>query len=95
VIAVKDLLAKAGITAKAIAQHSVNQQTWQEFLARTLPEGLAAHVTGISLQRGTLTVLADLPGWAVRLRYALEEALPRIREQDQNVHRVLVKVAER
>jgi predicted nucleic acid-binding Zn ribbon protein len=89
------LLAKAGITARAIAQHSVNQQTWQDFLAGALPQDLAAHITAISLQRGTLTILADLPGWAVRLRYALEEALPRIREKDVSVLKVLVKVAGR
>jgi predicted nucleic acid-binding Zn ribbon protein len=89
------LLAKAGITAKVIAQHSVNQQSWQIFLEKTLPTGLAAHICGISLQQATLTVMADSPGWAVRLRYALEEALPRIREKDTHVQKLLVKVAGR
>lgn len=94
-IAVKDLLAKAGITASAIAQRTVKQETWQEFFQTALPDGLAAHISAVSAEGGILTVLADSPSWAVRLRYALQESLPRIREHDARVHSVAVKVAGR
>lgn len=95
VIAVRELLAKAGITTKAIAQHSVKQRGWRDFLGEALPAPLASHISAVSTLRGTLTVLADSPGWSVRLRYALEEQLPAIRDRDASVLRIVVKVAGR
>jgi hypothetical protein len=89
---VKDLLAKAGITSNAIAQHSVNEEFWHNFLRRSLSDELAEEVRGTSLARGTLTVLASTAGWALRLRYALEEQLAAIQQQDARVQKVVVKV---
>ncbi len=90
---VKDLLAKAGITSNAIAQHSVNEGFWQKSLRQVLSDELAQQVRGTSLKRGTLTVLGSSAGWAVRLRYALEEQLSAIQRQDASVQKIVVKVS--
>lgn len=89
---VKDLLAKAGISEKTIAQRSVKQRSWQEFFVKTLPDGLAEHIHAVDLQRGRLTVSANAPVWAVRLRYALEERLAAIRARDSSVLTIVVTV---
>ena len=58
-----------------------------------LEDGLAEHVRGITLEKGVFTVLADTAGWAVRLRYALQEQLPALRKRDASVTRIVIKVA--
>ena len=92
-ISVKDLLAIAGITTSAIAQHTVKQQSWRELLAGILPEGLAVHIKGCESLHGRLTVLVSSPAWAVRLRYVLNEHIAQIRAHDASVLTIVVKVS--
>lgn len=77
---VKDLLAKAGITSKGIAQHVEQQDRWLAQLREMLPPELCEHITGASFEAGTLTVHAATAAWSARLRYALAEQLPMLRE---------------
>ena len=77
---VKDLLAKAGITSKGAAQHAEQQSKWLARLHEVLPPELHEHITGASFDAGTLTVHAATAAWSARLRYALAERLPALRE---------------
>ena len=92
-IAVRDLLTKAGILSSAIAQHAVKQRSWLELLGLALPQNLSTHVTAASVQHGTLTVMADSPVWAARLRYALQEVMPAICQHDASVVKLAVRVS--
>lgn len=94
-IAVKDLLQKAGLTSNAIAQRTVKQEIWLNRLAEILPPAQAGHITSATSQRGILTVHADSQSWALRLRYALHEALPQCAALEPGLTAVVVKVVGR
>jgi hypothetical protein len=89
------LLAKAGITSKGIAQFADQQSRWSAVLNSTLDPALAARVTGTGFEGGTLTVYVESAAWSARLRYALAECLPRLRETEGALTTVNVRLRPR
>ena len=49
--------------------------------------GAAERITGTGFEAGTLTVYVESAAWSARLRYALAECLPRLRETDEALTR--------
>jgi Dna[CI] antecedent, DciA len=92
---VKDLLAKAGITSKGIAQFADQQGRWTETLTAALDPALFERVTGTGFEGGTLTVYAESAAWSARLRYALADCLPRLQEADASLTAVSVRLRPR
>jgi hypothetical protein len=92
---VKDLLAKAGITSKGIAQFADQQSRWSSKLASTLDPALFERVTGTGFEAGTLTVYVESAAWSARLRYAIAECLPRLQEADATLAAVSVRLRPR
>jgi hypothetical protein len=56
---------------------------------------LANKVNRCSLERGTITVVAESPAWAARMRFALADALPALAAATPGFREVLVRVRPR
>lgn len=92
---VKDLLAKAGITSKGTAQFADQQDKWLKRLREHLDPALCGHVTGTGFDAGNLTVYVESAAWSARMRYALAEHLPALREAEPALERVSVRLRPR
>jgi hypothetical protein len=92
---VKDLLAKAGITSKGIAQFADQQETWLRVLRERLEPALFGRITGTGFAAGTLTVYVESAAWSARLRYALAEELPAMRQHHAQLSTVSVRLRPR
>ncbi len=92
---VKDLLAKAGITSKGIAQYADQQSRWSSKLSAALDPALFERITGTGFEAGTLTVYVESAAWSARLRYALAECLPRLQEAETSLTAVSVRLRPR
>ncbi|MFO1426986.1 MAG: DciA family protein [Steroidobacteraceae bacterium] len=92
---VKDLLAKAGITSKGIAQFTDQQGLWMARLRERLPPELCAHITGTGFRAGELTVYAESAAWSARLRYALADQLEALRQAEPTIGRIAVRLRPR
>ncbi len=69
------------------------QREWREWLSEALPAELRGQLVQ-ALQRGPeLTVLAASAAWSARMRFALAELEPRIRERQPDIVKVRVRVA--
>jgi predicted nucleic acid-binding Zn ribbon protein len=81
--------------ATPVAEQRQAQADWREWLKNRLSADLDAHVTGAVERAGSLTVFADSAAWSARLRFAVAEIEPQIREQNGEITKVLVKVMPR
>ncbi len=61
-------------------------------LRETLEPALCEHITGTGFEAGTLTVYVETAAWSARLRYALAERLPALRELDGSMVNVSVRL---
>ena len=92
---VKDLLAKAGLTSKGIAKFADQQSRWTATLQATLEPALSQRITGTGFENGTLTVYVESAAWSARLRYALADSLPQLREADSTLKATSVRLRAR
>jgi hypothetical protein len=92
---VKDLLGRAVPVLSQAADQAARQAFWRPWLEARLPPELPPRITGITEREGSLTVFADSPAWSARLRYALQELTPQIREAQPDVNEVTVRVLPR
>jgi predicted nucleic acid-binding Zn ribbon protein len=92
---VKDLLARSVPVLSQAADQSARQAFWHPWLAARLPPELAPHITGVTERDGSLVVFAASPAWSARLRYALQELSPRVREAQPDITEVTVRVLPR
>ena len=60
-----------------------------------LGPALANKVNRCSLERGTLTVVADSSAWAARMRFALADAAPQIAAVTPDFRELVVRVRPR
>jgi predicted nucleic acid-binding Zn ribbon protein len=81
--------------ATPVAEQRQVQQGWREWLENKLPEALETHVTGVVERAGTLTVFAESAAWSARLRFAIIELEPHIRERSPDIAKLVVKVMPR
>jgi predicted nucleic acid-binding Zn ribbon protein len=78
--------------ATPVAEQRQAQQGWREWLQNKIPANIETHVTGVVERAGTLTVFADSAAWSARLRFAIAELEPQIRERSAGIEKLLVKV---
>jgi len=81
--------------ATPVAEQRQSQQGWREWLKNKLAESLETRVTGVVERERTLTVFAESAAWAARLRSAIAELEPQIRERNASIEKLLVKVLPR
>ena len=89
---VKDLLARAVPVLSQAADQAARQAFWSPWLDARLPPELRSKITGITERDGYLVVFADSPAWSARLRYALQELAPQIRQTQPDIKEVSVRV---
>ncbi|MDE2449364.1 MAG: DUF721 domain-containing protein [Gammaproteobacteria bacterium] len=77
------------------ADQTARQAFWSPWLQARLPPELRPKITGITERDGNLVVFAESPAWSARLRYALQELAPRIREAQPDIKEVSVRVLPR
>ena len=65
---------------------------WQVAVLKALGPELANKVNRISLNSGKITVIADSSAWAARMRFALAEIDPTLRELVPGFREVTVRV---
>ena len=92
---VKDLLNRALPVLSQAAHQGTRQAFWRPWLEARLPPGLPPKITGITERGATLVVFADSPAWSARLRYALQELAPQIREAQPAIREITVRVLPR
>jgi hypothetical protein len=96
----KPVTARDLISARlpALAQRASNSpesSEWHVALMKALGPELANKVNRCSLDQGTLTVVADSPAWAARMRYALAEAASQLTTLTPGVRQLVVRVRPR
>ena len=90
---VKALLSRISRNVVApVAEQRQAQQGWREWLKHKLPGYIETHVTGVVEREGTLTVFAESAAWSARLRFAIVELEPQIREHNAHIEKLVVKV---
>jgi hypothetical protein len=89
---VKDLLARVTPTLTRVSDQATRQTRWREWLDERLPPELSRHLTGVVEREGTLTVFAESAAWSARLRYAMQELDPQIRDTQPDIQHVAVRV---
>jgi hypothetical protein len=92
---VKELLARVVPTLTRVTEAVNRENYWSTWLSQHLPEEIHARISGVSEQRGTLTVFAASPAWSARLRYALLELEPDIRAAGPALKNIQVRVLPR
>lgn len=91
-INVKDLIKKTKLLGSDVTQFFDAEQDWRDFLATRLDPALLGHVTAIAVKPPRLTIYVESPAWSVRLKYALAEIDPQIRQRDAAITAVQVRV---
>jgi len=81
-----------GVTLARVAEQRQAQADWRAWLKNRLSAQLDAHVTGAVEREGSLTVFAESAAWSARLRFAVAEIEPQIREENSAITKVIVKV---
>ncbi len=89
---VKDLLSRATPDLTRVTDQAQRQAFWVGWLAERLPPALRDRVSGAVERDGTLTVLADSPAWAARLRFEVSELEAEIRATAGRITSVRVRV---
>jgi hypothetical protein len=78
---------------QGIQQLRTGQQQWLAWFQENVPEELRAALVNVIHKGNELTVLATSAAWSARLRYALEELTPRLKEHAPHIVKVRVRVA--
>lgn len=68
---------------------------WHVTVMKALGPELVNKVNGITLERGKLTVVADSSAWASRIRYALADIEPTLREVAPEFRELVIRVRPR
>ncbi len=78
-----------------VAEQRQAQEGWREWLEKRLPQHIETHVTGVVEREATLTIFAESAAWSARLRFAIAELEPQIRERNSQIEKLVVKVMPR
>ena len=79
----------------ALAQRALSTpeaSEWHVTVMKALGAELANKVNGITLNMGRITVIAESSAWASRMRFALAEAEPTLRDVTPDFREVVVRV---
>jgi predicted nucleic acid-binding Zn ribbon protein len=68
---------------------------WQVAVMNAFGSALANKVNGCTVEGGTLTVIAESSAWAARMRFALVDLEPQLRELIPGYREFMVRVRPR
>jgi predicted nucleic acid-binding Zn ribbon protein len=78
-----------------VAEQRQTQEGWREWLKNKLPAHIETRVTGVVEREGALTIFAESAAWSARLRFAIAELEPQIRERNADIEKLVVRVMPR
>jgi len=88
---IKDLLTRQP-ALQALKTARARQDSWRDWLEGRLPAELTQYITQVSASNGALVISAATAAWVARLRYAIAELEPQIRQHDAGIRRIRVRV---
>ena len=89
---VKDLLKRVSPVLSSIADQSIRQQNWRQWLDKRLPATLTERITGVVERNAELVIFTESASWGVRLRYALAELTPELQRSHPSIQKLIVRV---
>ena len=89
---VKELLGRSAPGLTQVTDQAVREGFWSDWLCRHLPTEIGAQIRGVLERDGTLVIFAASAVWCARLRYALQELDPQIREAAPQLTAIAVRV---
>ena len=93
---VKTLLERLpGLTIARISGQAAAQDRWRQWLAKRLPEGLFARVSGVVERDRILTVFTESAAWSARAKYAMAELEGDIKKEFPEIREIVVRVMPR
>jgi hypothetical protein len=92
---VKELLLRSAPGLTQVTDQAAREGFWSEWLCRHLPTEIGAQIRGVVERDGTLVIFAASAAWCARLRYALQELDPQIREAAPQLTTIAVRVQPR
>jgi hypothetical protein len=92
---VKDLLERRFSGLARLADEAQQQEDWSRWLTGRLAPELAARISGIHERDGVLVVFAESAAWSARLRFALLELEPALRQAHPQISALQVRVLPR
>ena len=92
---VKDLLEGRFSALARLSGEARQQDQWSLWLKSRLAAELAPRISGIHERDGVLVVFAESAAWSARLRFALLELEPAVREAHPRITAVEVRVLPR
>ena len=95
IYSVKELLSRSRPALTRVTDQAARADFWSSWLCRHLPTDLAGRVSGVLERDDTLVIFALSAAWSARLRYALQELEPKIREVSPGLGAISVRVRPR
>ncbi len=92
---VKDVLARVLPSLKRVTDQAARANFWEKWLSERLPAEIRPRISGVTEQDGRLTVFAVSAVWSARLRYAVAELEPAMRNARPGLTEVAVRVLPR
>jgi predicted nucleic acid-binding Zn ribbon protein len=92
---VKELLGRRFPTLTRLTGEAAQQEEWSAWLEAHLPPEIAARLSGVHERDGVLVVFAESAAWSARLRFALQELEPALRQGHPRVTATQVRVLPR
>ena len=89
---VKELLARSAPGLTRVTDQAARAGFWSGWVCRHLPTEIGAQIRGVLERDGTLVIFAASAAWCARLRYALQELDPQIREAAPQLTAIAVRV---
>jgi len=78
-----------------LTDQTARQAFWRGWLEKHLPADLMRRLSGVVERDQTLVIFAESAAWSARLRYAIQELEPEIRDCEPAIAHVAVRVLPR
>jgi len=78
-----------------VTDQAARQTFWRRWLEARLPAEMSAKISGVVEREGSLVIFAESSAWSARLRYAVLELEPQIREMHPEIAAISVRVLPR
>jgi hypothetical protein len=90
---VKALLGvRGGLMLGRVSKQAARQKEWRQWLEDKLPAEAVERLSGVVERGDTLVVFTESAVWSARVRYAVAEIEPLIKEECREIQRVEVRV---
>jgi hypothetical protein len=78
-----------------VSQQAARQKEWRKWLEKHLGAVEFARISGVVERGDTLVVFTESAAWSARVRYAIAEIEPLIKNEERAIRRVEIRVMPR